>query len=130
MLLQMRKVEDFEAVMAHLAGEEGWVFRDGDDEIAAEGVFDKDTFAPALLRLAELEVAGRGLPISLGMTFEPREDALHGVSVAFDPDASLMAAMWRLTLAAHIVDQLPRIGDAKDLGLLHQVFVAQPALSP
>lgn len=114
--------------MLNLADEEGWTFRDGDDEVAPEGVFNSETFAPALMRVAEMELAARGLPIELGVTLEPREDALLGVGLAFDEKASLLAAMWRLSLAAYVVDQLPRIGHSRDLALLRQVFVHQPAL--
>lgn len=125
---QMRTIEDFETIMLHLADEEGWTFRDGDDEVAPEGVFNSETFAPALMRVAEMELAARGLPIDLGVAFEQREDTLLGVSLAFDDKASLLAAMWRLSLAAYVVDQLPRIGQSRDLALLRQVFANQPAL--
>lgn len=114
--------------MINLAAEEGWTFRDGEDEVAPEAVFNGETYGPALIRVAEMELGARGLPIELGASFEPREDTLLGVALVFDDKASLLAAMWRLSLAAYVVDQLPRIGQSRDLALLRQVFAHNPVL--
>ena len=122
----MRTVEDFEGVMLSLAEEEGWSFVEAGEEVPLEGVFNGETFGPALLRVAELELAARDLPIELGLGYEAREEALLGVGLTFDPAASLMAAMWRVSMAAYVVDQLPRAGAARDLALLRGVFEQHP----
>ena len=125
---QMRRFEDFEAIMILLAAEEGWQFRDGDDEIAPEAVFNEETYAPAMLGVAEFAMGVRELDIDLGVRFEARDDAMMGVAVAFDEKAPLVCALWRVVLAAYVVDNLPQIGLAKDLASLREVFT--PTDSP
>ena len=127
-LQPMRRFEDFEAIMIGLAEEEGWEFRDGDDEVAPHAVFNEETYAPALLYLVQVEIQARGLDIDLGVRYEPRADALCGVAVGFDESAPLMSSLWRLTLAAYMVEQLPQVGHARDLSMLREVF--EPAPGP
>lgn len=128
---QMRRFEDFESIMILLAAEEGWQFRDGDDEVAPEAVFNDETYAPAMLGIAEFNMGVRDLSIDLGARFEPREDTMMGVAVAFDEKAPLVAALWRVVLAAYVIDQLPVVGGCKDLAVLREAFTpdATPALA-
>lgn len=126
--MHLTRYGDFEGVMTQVAAEEGWTFCDGEEPVAAETVFNEETFGPAILKLAVDELAARGIPVELGVRFEPSPDSLLGMRADFD-DArnSLLATSWRITLSSYVVEQLPRLGADFDLSLLRSTFVSTPS---
>lgn len=126
--MQLTEYGDFEGVMIEVASEQGWTFCDAGEPVAPETVFNEETYGPAILKLAADELVRRGIEAPLGVSFTPSPEAMLGVGAAFDPEQNnLLAATWRICLAAFVVEHLPRSGPDIDLVLLRDVFPAPPA---
>lgn len=122
----------YEATMIAMAGEEGWEFFDGQEQVAPELVFNQATYGAAVLKIAELDIADRGIDAQLGLSFIPNEESLMGMSVEFDDEpqkqASIKAMIWRLALSTHVIRSLPRLGRGYDLSVLYAAFNQTPRL--
>ncbi|WP_171898308.1 hypothetical protein [Xanthomonas euvesicatoria] len=130
MSMKLTRYEHFESLMISIAAISGWEFCDGSDAIPAELVFNSETYAPGLLRVAEQELETRGLAVSLGLSFQREQDSVLGASVAFnegDEQSDIEAQMWRLLMAQQVVESLTPVNGAFDLSLLHHVFADQLA---
>jgi hypothetical protein len=126
--MQLTGYGDFEGVMVEVAAEQGWTFCDGEEPVAAETVFNEETYGPAILKLASNELASRAIQAPLGVQFTEAPDSLLGMSASFNADQNtLLAATWRICLAAYVIEHLPRNGASYDLSLLRNVFALQPA---
>lgn len=125
--MQLISYGDFEGVMIQVAAQEGWTFCDGDEPVAAETVFNDETYGPAILKVAATELQVRGFSANLGVEFPAAPDALLGVGVTFDPASnSVLAATWRICLASYVIENLPKISNDYDLSLLRNVFEHRP----
>ena len=128
--MKLTGYEDFEGVLIEVALDRGWTFCEGGEPVAPDTVFNEQTFGPALLKLASDELSGRGLDVTLGVSFAADAEAMLGVSAVFDEAQNdLKAACWRICMASYVVEQLPRNGADYDLSLLREVFAQQPALA-
>ncbi|CAN7532861.1 hypothetical protein LJR168_003804 [Pseudoxanthomonas sp. LjRoot168] len=133
---------DFESILIKTAEQEGWEFRDGDEAVGADAVFNYQTYGPALLRVAELELADRGITVSgfpyqdrgdvttvedLGLVYTSCHDALMGVEVSFIEESASEKTLaykrmiYRLALSIAVLKSLPRIDGSIDLSLLSAI---------
>lgn len=127
MTTELTRYSHFESLMITIAGLTGWQFRDGGDVVPAELVFNSETYAPGLLRVAQQELESRGMSLDLGLSFQRDPDAVLGASVAFaeaGQESDIAAQMWRLLLTQQVVESLTVVDGAFDLALLHHVFEA------
>lgn len=128
--------EDFEATLILASSSQGWQFMDNSEVVAPELVFNRQTYAPAVLKTAEDDLRRRGIDVDLGLSFQPCEDALMGFEVHFkeeqlsEPAVDYSAMLWRLCLAMHVVKHLPLNQGYRDLTVLALSFDSMPVAEP
>lgn len=123
-MTQLTGYADFESILIKTAEQEGWEFQDGDDRVGAEVVFNQQTYGPLILRIAEDELADRGLTEDLGLVYAANSEAMAGVEVAFREESkgrveAYTQMIWRLALSISVLKSLPRNGNVFDLSVLY-----------
>ena len=114
---------DFEHIMIHLAGDRGWQFKFAGEHVPVQSVFNRSTYAPALLTAARVELEARHVPCDLAVRLEGERNSLFGARVVFDESAnSLYSQIWRLAATAMIVESLAKDGNYIELDPLQYVL--------
>jgi hypothetical protein len=121
--VKLTSFKDFEHIMIHLAAERGWQFKFAGEHVPAQNVFNRATYAPALLTAAKAELAARGVACDLGIRLEGEPNSLFGARVDFEDQVNgVYPQLWRLATAAMIVESLPKVGQYVELDPLQFVL--------
>lgn len=120
---KLTSYKDFEHIMIHLAAERGWQFKFAGEHVPSQNVFNRATYAPALLTAANAELQARGLPVDLGIRLEGETNSLFGAKVVFEAATSgVYSQIWRLATTAMIIESLPKAGQYLELDPLQHVL--------
>lgn len=115
---------DFENIMSNLGFYKGWEFMFMNEQIPLANVFDRSSYGPALLALAQQELAARDIDCDLGLAWVGDANALFGTRVEFVNGVTnqTMMQIWRLLATAAVIESLPKHGAYIQLDDLQYTF--------